>query len=388
MTSTPNDAPETEFPPEFLAQMTRRREMQELTNDDVIQEIWSHWGEQTPGRVDFVLRGHVAWESRLDEEIDVGVGWIRPTVYEPVRSGPDFEDFGSAIREYGAGVPVKCTIDSKAEEASREIFGALSRISLMADVLGFLTGFSVQWRPARLVECVYGGPRRDGGSAATIHTKRFMRIDPHQELTATVLDDDYMRNVFGRVVRDIWTMPEPIGPILQTAVSWQAQAANVRGLGRYVHYWASVELLAEFLDANLPASVTKRTPDSEIKQKILENLLSVDGQNYMKKVEACGELARPSVRGRVKRIAALIEFDEARLFSAPKGDKSLYQIRNDIAHGNVSHSDRTYISRHSKQLERFPEAARDFVVGVAQRARVIAKEFAQLHDRVGAADDF
>lgn len=81
----------TDLDPKFLSLLRRTQQMSTLTNDHSVREHWKWWDERTPGRVDVVIHANVSWKSDLDHEVDLGIGWIRPTLYEPVRGGPEFE---------------------------------------------------------------------------------------------------------------------------------------------------------------------------------------------------------------------------------------------------------------------------------------------------------
>src|SRR6266545_1379733 len=81
----------TDLDLQTLAWLRRTHEMSTLTIDHSVREHWKWWHERTPGRVDIVIHANVSWESNLDSEVDLGIGWIRPTLYEPVRVGPPFE---------------------------------------------------------------------------------------------------------------------------------------------------------------------------------------------------------------------------------------------------------------------------------------------------------
>jgi hypothetical protein len=53
---------------------------------------------------------------------------------------------------------------------------------------------------------------------------------------------------------------------------------------------------------------------------------------------------------------------------AQRDGKSLIDIRNDIAHGNIAHDDREYVRKNEEALDKFQPSSREFVVRVAVAA--------------------
>lgn len=75
----------------------------------------------------------------------------------------------------------------------------------------------------------------------------------------------------------------------------------------------------------------------------------------------------------MKALAGLIAFNTDPLFQRPEKDlKSLYEIRNDIAHGNIAHDDRSYLDRHNNQLKQFQPMTREFIIKIAGAAIILS----------------
>jgi hypothetical protein len=364
--ATTVDAREVEpLDPKIAAWLKRTHEIREITRSHSIQHYWSFWDERTPGRIDLVINANIAWETTRDSELDLGIGWIRPTLYEPVRSGPAFELPLKGGREYGAGVPV---FDVPVDDAKRayEVIGtAVDQASFLTNCLSFLSGYPASWRPARILQSQTGGPTSTDD--APLRYKRYFALPPQEEMTSIVVTDEWMGTFFKPLVTAMWSIPmEDMRRVILTAISWQAQANLGSGLGRYLHYFASVELLANYFYEHLPSAKTGRVPESEIRQRVLEILLSVDGKNYMKSLRECSEIIETSARTKIKSLGKLVGFDTDVFFQRARRDgKRLIDIRNDIAHGNIDHDDREYVKANQEVLDRFQPSSREFVVRVA-----------------------
>jgi hypothetical protein len=365
-----NTAEETEakpLDPKIAAWLKRGYEIREITRDHGIRHYWSFWDERTPGRIDFVIHANIIWNTERDSELDVGIGWVRPTPYDPVRSGPEpeFELPFKPAREYGAGVPVSDVPTGDTKRAYEALGLAVDRASFFTNCLSFLSGFPAHWRPARIIQFQTGGPQPV--DEAPQRYKRYVSLSPQDEMTSINVDDKWMHELFKPLAVAIWTLPmEEIRRVLLTAISWQAQANVGSGLGRYLHYFASVELLANYFYDHLPSNKTGKTPESEIRQRILELLLSLDGKNYMSNLRQCSDMLEPSVRSKIKSLGKLVDFDVEVFFQRAQRDgKSLIDIRNDIAHGNIAHDDREYIRTNQEALDKFQPSSREFVVRVS-----------------------
>lgn len=348
------------IPPELLASMRRRAAINEMTNDEAVRTFWEYWHRRTPGRIDFVLTGFLDWRSSRTTEIDVGLGWLRPTLHEPVDAPASFQ-FHMPPKSCGAGVPVpEAGNESEALPILRD---AVARAALMTDMMSFLTGYATMWRPAHVLDVVDKlGPNIHDGVEK--HYKKYFPIPTKAESESLVLTDEMVEGTYTALLKALSALPANLKQILVTAVSWQAQANRVPGFSRYVHYWASVELLATYFWDHLPAEKTSRPPESEIKQKILENILDINSSNYLEKIKKSSELLQASARTQVKALARLVDFDSDVFFSKPRDGKNIYEVRNDIAHGNVANDDRMYADQHKAILEKYSDQTRDFVIRV------------------------
>lgn len=354
------------LPPEFLGYMKRQHEIGQLTSDEQVRTFWSHWNERTPGRLDLVISGQVSWESGQPREIELGgVGWIRPTTTEPADVETSFRLMTSE-HEYAAGVPVDEAPDVQAGLIA--IHGALARAHLITNALSFLTGYAVTWRPARVLPCV-DGPSPDTHDGKERRYKKYFALPIDGENTSIVINDLWVEVQFARFLQTVWTLKPILRDVLLTAISWQAQANRVRGFSKYLHYWASVELLAGFFWKELPREQTRRVPDSEIRQRVLELLLDLKGSNYVDIINKCTDVLEPSTRTQVKALARLIDFDSEVFFARETKDaKSILDIRNDIAHGNVANDDRVYAASHRGVLQKYQSQTQQFVLRVVAAA--------------------
>ena len=165
----------------------------------------------------------------------------------------------------------------------------------------------------------------------------------------------------------IWSLPARLRRILETAISRQAQANRVLGFSRYVHYWASIELLASFLGTPPPIKIG-RVPESEIRQHVLQHLLHVSSKNYTDIIRKCADLLQPSARKQIQALAKGIDFDTDVLFTKKQRGQESNRNQNDIAHGNVANDDHLYADRYREELQKYSDTTRDFVIRVALAA--------------------
>lgn len=352
--------------PTILAWLRRSQEMSTLTNGHSVREHWKWWHERTPGRVDIVIHANVSWESKVDHEIDLGIGWIRPTLYEPVRAGPPFELPVMGHHDYGAGIPVEDVAESEPGRGLEVLGEAADKAAFITNCLSFLTGFAAWWRPARVMEVVHGNEAPAPGSAEK-RFRKYFSLAPAEEMTSAVVDDEWVTRRLAPFIRVLWNLESAeLRRVLLAAISWQAHANSTEGLGRYLHYFASVELVAHFLYGTLPNDVVGRVPQSEVQRKILELLLDVNSKNYMPTATKIADVLEVSARTKLKRIATLVDFDADVFFTRAQRDgKSLVDIRNDIAHGNIARDDRSYLEANREAIEKFRPATAEFVHRVA-----------------------
>ena len=353
------------IPPEFLASMQRRLAISQVTNNEEIKGIWERWHERTPGRIDLVIRGNIQWRSEANIECNVGVGWIRPNALEPSNADTSFQ-LSMPPYEYGAGIPVEKALSE--EKALPILRDAVNKASFMTDTLSFLTGFSATWRPARILS-VLDAPGPSFHDGVERHYKKYFAMPLSAESTSAVVTDDMIAGIYRSLLTSIWSLPTKLRRVLETAISWQAQANRVPGFSRYVHYWASIELLASFFWEHLPAGQTGRVPESEVHQQILKHLLDLSSKNYTDIIRKSADLLQPSARKQIQALSKLINFDADVFFGKKSKDaKNLIEIRNDIAHGNVSNDDRVYADTYHQELQKYSDTTRDFVIRVAVAA--------------------
>jgi hypothetical protein len=314
--------------------------------------------------LDIVLSGHVSWTSAKRREVDVGIGWIRPTTTDPVDAETSFR-LPSAEHNYGAGVPVADAQDVSAGLAA--IHEAIGRAHLMTDTLSFLTGHAVSWCPARVLPMVDKPHSTHDGKERQY--REYMRMPSRAEMTSVVITDEWIEGPMGAFLKMVWGLNPKLRDVVLTAISWQAQANRVGGFSRYLHYWASVELLAGFFWNELPRAQTQRIPDSEVRQRVLEYLLDLKSSNYVEMIDKCRDALEPSARMQVKALARIIDFDSDTFFKRRGRDrKSVLDVRNDIAHGNVPNNDRSYAEMNREILDRCQRQTQEFVVRVALAA--------------------
>lgn len=103
-------------------------------------------------------------------------------------------------------------------------------------------------------------------------------------------------------------------------------------MNRFLNYWSSIELLAD----HYYKTMVKPESKAVRRERIMKILADVEHANCLQKVEECRAVLEPGAKQRVcAGLAALSggKLDGQELF-ASRSERSLYQTRNDIAHGN------------------------------------------------------
>jgi hypothetical protein len=143
-------------------------------------------------------------------------------------------------------------------------------------------------------------------------------------------------------------MPSAVQTVIKTAIDWHAQANRyASGLNRFVNYWESIELLGNFFYPRLPAGIVGRKSKKEKRDEIMGLLRGVTAGNCMGLVKRCDEIRKPVARAKIigflrcmSDTAIDLQGIANTLFRRDvETGKSLKEIRDDIAHGEISEHD-------------------------------------------------
>lgn len=164
------------------------------------------------------------------------------------------------------------------------------------------------------------------------------------------------------------------------ALSWHAEADRTKGPGRFPQYWAAVEMLGTYFYQSLPAHLVSRPSPEATQLAVLKAILDANSGNFRKLNQKLDKLVRPSARTKLKAVLSFALGDAGphmeALFGRPNGEdrkpldgvQSLYQIRNDIAHGNKAAYDVEYFGLQAGQCSRYRSVTSDVLRSLLLKA--------------------
>lgn len=326
--------------------------MRQITNAEIVN---TYWGQASAiaktGKLAFVLQGNVSWESQEAQGVTDRSGsiWLKSNRYEPIGKHFAEEPVRTYLQWYMATYEIWGTvavdIDPKDALASKPLIEeALRKATCVSDTLCLLCDGSLRFLPARY-QYVRNEPLPSPPEQVITESWECMPLRLQEELTSASFGDDFITKTLFPLVGEVEGMPTAVKTVIKTAIDWHAQANRyVSGLNRFVNYWVAIELLGNFFYPRLPADVVKRKTKGQKKDDIMSQLKAATRNNCMGVIDSCKEISRPSARTKIRGFLGAIvdeatdrESVEDELFQADrKTGKSLYQIRNDIAHGEIS----------------------------------------------------
>lgn len=358
MTDTPLD-------PATASWLARTVAMRRLTEDGIIHDLWQHIRFASDDYIPFVLLGALDWTAPaatrlLDESESL---WVRPAP----RPEDRFE-LNSSITTHDRAIWVGIRASASREDAAAALpalTDAVDRVHMLTDLLSLLYGMPLTWHPA-----VYLG--KHPATAEDLKTRGLLPTSRSGEAMTTVAVNtpDLTMAVFPRY-RALADLPDvPFRLIIRTAFNWHAQGNSIQsGLNRFLNYWAAIELLATYLYDYLPVELTGAMP----KAKRSDEAMAILNATHFRKscfvtIERLGELRRPTIRTKASVLSLFAnnpEDLERRLFGAgPNDGPSMYSIRNDIAHGNVSQHHHDFVSLVATRLEDMRSLSRALLLRV------------------------
>ena len=323
--------------------------MSQLTEVELVNTYWKQaHGIAETGRLAFVIRGNAAWESEQPEGVSSNGLWLKSHRYEPAGKHIAEEPVRTYLQWYMNIYEIWGTIaidlDPNDALASKSLIDqALKKVTCVSNTMSFLYGASMRWFPA-----VYAYTRHEPmpppPERAVTESWDCMPLPRSQdESTSILLSDKHITNELFPLVDKVEALPPAVRTVIKTAIDWHAQANRyASGLNRFVNYWESIELLGNFFYKRLPADVVQCKTKGEKEEEIIELLKEkeITRKNCMNVVKECNGIRRPTAQTKILAFLGIItdrDRMEAALFKPDdKTGKSLYKIRNNIAHGELS----------------------------------------------------
>ncbi len=343
------------------------RSMRQLTNVELVNTYWeqAHQIAKT-GRLGFIIRGNLSWESKHSQGVSGSSDiWLKSNRYEPIGKHIAEEPVRTYLQWYMNIYEIWGTlairIDPNDASTSKLLIGqTLEKVTCVSNTMSFLCGASVRWFPASYAWVRHESMSPPPEQAITESWDCIQLQRSQDESTSIIINDEYVTNQFFPFIDRIEAMPLVIQTVINTAMDWHAQAnRHASGLNRFVNYWESIELLGNFFYPKLPTGIVGRKSKKEKKNEIMHLLQKgVTQGNCMDLVKRCDEILEPVARVKIigflrciVHTAVDLQRIENSLFSRNvKMRKSLKDIRDDIAHGEISSHDFETLAELSPRL--------------------------------------
>lgn len=378
-------ADQIQIPAKVLERSQRDHEMRERTHDRMLQDLWRH-AEDGATNLYFILDAQAVWKTDSAQWHDLTLGSVAPDNCDPPGSGPTYV-MGPQRGKFGCRIDVPPLCRNPIEDSQRAILGGIRKAQVLADALSLATSQDVVLRAAVRQEASWeDGEFRNPPTPRTGSTHFLWPHENIEALTYRIIDDNWVEKVLKPLVSVLVRVPDPdVRAVLESAINWHAQANSLHDLGRYVHYWASIELLGAFFYRYLDPQYAGRQAPSDVEAKVLRMLLDMNSKNYRSTVKDCHQLLHPSIRQQILALCGIVLPIESQvrglLFGTKRtkagapvdGARSMFDIRNDIAHGNISHHMRDYLDKNSDVLERFRAVSQDIILATLDHAAELCR---------------
>ena len=353
----------------FIEKTTK---IQQLTKDEIVQQYLGRLPcVSKTGKLPFIIQGNLQWKSQSENGIYSNGIWLKSNLYD--LAGKNL--FNNPVKNYlqmylntyeiGGTIDIDVSQDDL-ENAKDKIIHALNKITILKNSISLLSESSLDWCPAMYMEVEVldepSPPKKD-----KTKEMRFLPLQKSQEHHSSyIINDDHVKSILN-FTKSVGRVKEPIATVLKTSMDWHADGnRHQSGLGRFVSYWASIELLGNYFYKNLKPNLIDRKNKSKKKKLILDVFSDDLSKDTFQKVEKCYFLISPPIKEKICSFLSFISGSngwEKALFS-PDADsgKSLYKIRNDIAHGSISGHDFEEVASLQKRLDDMGEMSRKVVL--------------------------
>lgn len=332
-------------------------------------------------RLAFVMQGNMQWKANKVDGISAHGIWLRSNLFDPVgkhiMENPVKSYLQMYQNTYEIGGTVAGSFDSNDQDlAKSEIEKALKRITILRNVFSLLLGVSTTWYPARYLEVKVV----DSSPPPAKECKkewRFWQIPRSQEeQTSTILKDEHVESVI-QAAHHIEHLDKRISATISTALDWYSEGnRHGSGLSRFANHWASIEVIGHFFYAKLKADVVERRSKQQKKDEVIKILNNGNSTAILERITQCNVIVCPPIREKLRSVFALLpdSYDwENELFNRDDSDKSLYQLRNDIAHGNVSEHHFERVAAMKKRLWDMSQISRKVLLSTIENINCLLK---------------
>ena len=353
-----------------------------LSKDENIQRYLEFIEElEAQRRLAFVMQGNVQWKAKKADGISAHGIWLRSNLYDPVGKHIMDNPVKSYLQMHQNTYEIGGTVggffnSADINLAKSEIEAALKRITTLRNAFSLLFGISTTWYPARYldVKVVDSSP-----TPAKEYKKewRFWQIPRSQEeQTSTIVEDEHVESVL-QTAHHIQHLDERIAATISTALDWHSEGnRHGSGLSRFANHWASIEVIGHFFYAKLKADVVGRRSKQQKADEVNKILNNGSSTAILERITQCNAIVSPPIREKLHSVFALLPDSsdwENELFDRDDSVKSLYQLRNDIAHGNVSEHHFESVAAMKKRLWDMSQISRKVLLSTIENVDCLLK---------------
>ena len=166
-----------------------------------------------------------------------------------------------------------------------------------------------------------------------------------------------------------------ISATIGTALDWHSEGnRHGSGLNRFTNLWASIEVIGHFFYTKLKANVVGRRCKQQKKDEVNKILNNDSSTAVLERITKCNAIVRPPIREKLRSVFAFLPDSsdwENELFDRKDSGKSLYQLRNDIAHGIVSEHHFENIAAMKKRLWEMSQISRKVLLSTIENANCL-----------------
>ena len=341
--------------------MRRIMSMRKITQEELINTYWQIAPKiAETGKLGFVVRGNINWESDSKEGIYNGALWLKSHSHDIIGRHISEEPVRSYLQMYLNLYEIwgtfQVNIDHKEAESTKEIIAqTIRKITTVTNIMSFQLGASLRWFPANytLMKHIPAPPPPEFEPFESWDCVSLTRSQ--RERTSIVVNDNTIDNFIFPLYNTIESVPEILRQKIYTAVDWHSHANRfTSGLNSYLNYWSSIELLGNWFYDKLPYDDGIKLHKGQKRDAIMKRLELIDRRNCLANIIRCNDIIKPTTK--IKIIAFLDNFNDGdkiaeELFSKdPELQMDLYEIRSQIAHGHISELDFEKIELYRNKL--------------------------------------
>jgi len=367
----------------FIKFIEHTQAMKKLTNSEIINNYWLHAQSLSETkRIGFIIQGNLQWHSDEANGIDFDtVARLKSYYHDPIGKHIAVEQVRNYLQMYFNMYEMRGTlpieIDANNPVNSMPIIeNAVKSIILLCNSISTLFGSSLVWSPAIYAK-VKVRPMPPPPEDTTESHDEWVCVpfkQKQEESSSTIIKDNHVLSMIIPFFSNLNTLPENVKTPIATSIDWHSQGnKHTSGLSRFVHYWESIELLGTYFYQNLSKGLVSRKSKHEKRSEILKLIHDgVTESNCTSVVADCNEIRQPTAKTKIVAVFKNI-FEEENviedLFNPDDiSNRSLYQIRNDIAHGNISEKDFADKSMCHRRLNDAHNISRKYILAAVSKA--------------------